>query len=80
MRLTVGRSTNGCQIVEQYRFMQRVRVCMSHLVCQGIHVRASERHRRMRGMSDVVVGSYEEGLKNSSCGCYDVSGKCKLEV
>ena len=43
-------------------------------------MRASERHRRMRGMSDVVVGSYEEGFKNFSCGCYDVSGECKLEL
>ena len=45
-----------------------------------MHVCASERQRRMRGMSDVVVGSYEEGLKNFSCGCYDGSGECKLEV
>ena len=80
MGLAVGRSTNGCQIVEQYRFMQRVRVCTLHLDCQSMHVRASERHRRLRGMRDVVVGSYEEGLDNFSCGCYDGSGECKLEL
>ena len=80
MGLAVGRSTNGCQIVEQYRFMQRVCVCTLHLDCQRMHVRASERQRRMRGMSDVVVGSYEEGLENGSCCCYGVSGECKLEL
>ena len=39
--LAVSRLTNGCQIVKQDRFMQRVCVCVLHLFCEGMHVRAS---------------------------------------
>ena len=55
--------SNGCHIVENDCFIQRVSGWMVNLEGQSMYVRASERRRLMRDVSGVLVGVWEEGLK-----------------